>query len=184
MGDPSKCPHSGPPCHSFQIYVSVFCTCLCLCVFLHASRHNPTRNGKTFFSELTNTDRSWRRQTLCLESIPSCERLSFCGPHSRKGLVWHAWRSCLFRILHLSYHLFFSASMQMDNKGWNGQKASFTEATSNSEYQHVSLCSFSISFPFSLLLPIFPLYTAGGFSHRDGPAFNLCDWSMGLWLSA
>lgn len=46
--------------------------------------------------------------------------------------------------------------MQMDNKGWNGQKASFTEATSNSEYQHVSLCSFSISFPFSLLLPIFP----------------------------
>uniref|UniRef100_H3CRX3 Double-stranded RNA-binding protein Staufen homolog 2 n=1 Tax=Tetraodon nigroviridis TaxID=99883 RepID=H3CRX3_TETNG len=28
-----------------------------------------------------------------------------------------------------------STSMQMDNKGWNGQKASFTEATSNSEYQ-------------------------------------------------
>lgn len=44
----------------------------------------------------------------------------------------------------------------MDNKGWSVQKASFTEATSNSEYQHVSLCSFSISFPFSLLLPIFP----------------------------
>lgn len=49
-----------------------------------------------------------------------------------------------------------SGSPQMDNKGWNGQKAPFTETTSNSEYRHVSQCLF----PFPLLLlslsPIFP----------------------------
>lgn len=41
-----------------------------------------------------------------------------------------------------------------------------------------------VSFPFPspspLLLPIIPLHPAGGFSRRDGPAFNLCDWSMGF----
>lgn len=42
-------------------------------------------------------------------------------------------------------------SLQMDNKGWNGQKTSFTEATSNSEYRHVSPC---LHFP--LLLPFVP----------------------------
>ncbi|XP_060921109.1 double-stranded RNA-binding protein Staufen homolog 2 [Labrus mixtus] len=37
---------------------------------------------------------------------------------------------------------------EIDNKGWNGQKASFTEATSNSEYPHVSLCLSPFSPPY------------------------------------
>lgn len=47
-----------------------------------------------------------------------------------------------------------SASLQMDNKGWNGQKAPFTEATSNSEYLHVSLCLFPFPSPPPLCLSI------------------------------
>lgn len=46
-----------------------------------------------------------------------------------------------------------SASPQMDNKGWNGQKAPFTEATSNSEYRHVSLCLLPFPTPPSLSFP-------------------------------
>lgn len=52
--------------------------------------------------------------------------------------------------------LLLSASLQMDNKGWNGQKASFTEATSNSEYRHVSPCLFPFPSPPPLRLSIAP----------------------------
>lgn len=52
--------------------------------------------------------------------------------------------------------LLLFTSLQIDNKGWNGQKASFTEATSNCEYQHVSLCFFPFPSPSPLLLPIIP----------------------------
>lgn len=44
----------------------------------------------------------------------------------------------------------------MDNKGWNGQKASFTEVTSNSEYPHVPLCLFPFPSPPLLWLSIAP----------------------------
>lgn len=80
--------------------------------------------------------------------------------------------------------LLLFTSLQIDNKGWNGQKASFTEATSNCEYQHVSLCFFSISISFASPPPHHSLHPTGGFSRREGPPFNLCDWSMGFWLSA
>jgi len=89
-------------------------------------------------------------------SIHSCERSSLCGPNSRKELVWHAWRSCLFKNVNLSYLPLLSESLQMDNKGWNGQKASFTEATSNSEYLHVSLCLYPFPSPPPLRLSIPP----------------------------
>lgn len=188
MGNPYRRPHSGPPCPSFQKrFIFHFCahTCdsVCLCKQTYATRKIKDQTGAFWVTKHWPLS-SWHRKTVKdFESIPSCERLSFCVPNSRKGLVWHAWRSCLFRNLHLSYHL-FSPSMQMDNKAWNGQKASFTEATSNSEYQHVSLCSLSISFPFSSPALHRSAYAAGGFSHRDRPPFNLCDWSIGLWLSA
>lgn len=52
--------------------------------------------------------------------------------------------------------LLLSTSLQMDNKGWNGQKASFTEATSNSEYRHVSPCFFPFPSPPPLWLSIIP----------------------------
>ncbi|KAA8580810.1 hypothetical protein FQN60_013768, partial [Etheostoma spectabile] len=45
---------------------------------------------------------------------------------------------------------------EMDNKGWNGQKASFTESTSNSEYPHVSLCLYPFHSPPPLRLSIAP----------------------------
>ena len=52
--------------------------------------------------------------------------------------------------------LLLFASLQMDNKGWNGQKASFTEATSNSEYPHVPLCLSPFPSPPALQLSIVP----------------------------
>lgn len=89
----------------------------------------------------------------------------------------------LFPSLHLSYLPLLSplfASLQMDNKGWNGQKASFTEATTNSEYLHISLCLCPLSLSSLSTSPRCSLRRRAGFSGGDGPAFNLCDWSMGF----
>lgn len=59
-----------------------------------------------------------------------------------------------------------SALLQIDDKGWNGQKVPFTEATSNSEYRHVSLCLLPFPPPPPPLAFHHSLHPAGGFSHE------------------
>lgn len=99
----------------------------------------------------------WYRKTVCFKSIPLvCS--SFCGPNSRKRLVWHAWRRCLFRNLHLSYHFFSPHQCRWTTKAGMDERHHLLKQQVTVSISTSPCVPFPFPFPSPILPPSFPLY--------------------------